>query len=77
MMINAEPLKRYLKAVEQTQQAWQALAAAYDAAAATKKGSYGSRFADAERPYLTACAQLASAVAYEVKVTLQAANQCK
>lgn len=67
MMINAEPLKHYLEIVAQTERAWQAEAAT----AATEQNSPGSKFADAERAYLTACAQLASAVACEVKATLQ------
>jgi hypothetical protein len=69
MMINAEPLKRYLEAVEQASQAWKAVGTAYDAAPAGEKGAYAAQFELAERAYYRACQELAIVVADAVKAT--------
>lgn len=67
MMIDAEPLKRYLDAVEQATQAWKSVGAAYDAAPADEKGAYAGQFKQAERAYNRACEALAIVVAEQVK----------
>lgn len=75
MMINADPLKRYLEAVEQASQAWESVGAAYDAAPADKKGNYAGQFELAERAYYRACQELAIVVASQVKDAESAAAE--
>lgn len=67
MMIDVEPLKRYLDAVEQASQAWKSIGVAYDAAPADKRGVYAVQFDQAERAYYRACQELAIVVADQVK----------
>ncbi|MFG8580668.1 hypothetical protein ACEPUJ_31280 [Pseudomonas aeruginosa] len=68
MMIDAEPLKPYIAAVEQARKDWQSVGAAYDAAPAEKRGElFAVKFPQAEQAYYRACEELASVVRAQVK----------
>lgn len=67
MMIDAEPLKRYLDAVEQARKDWHSVGEAYDAAPAGKNGEFAVTFQRAERAYYRACEELAFVVRTQVR----------
>jgi hypothetical protein len=67
MMINAEPLKPYIEAVEQARKDWESVGDAYDAAPADKKGEFSATFPRAEHAYYRACEELAFVVRAQVK----------
>lgn len=75
IMINAEPLKPHLKAVELAERAWAAVGAAYDSAHADKKGDYAEQFQLAEQTFYWACQALAIVVAGQVKDAERAAAE--
>ncbi|MCS8012140.1 hypothetical protein N0430_18820 [Pseudomonas aeruginosa] len=68
MMIDAEPLKPYLAAVAKAREDWESVGAAYDAAAAEKRGElFAVKFPLAEQAYYRACEELAFVVRAQVK----------
>lgn len=67
MMIDADPLKPHIAAVEQARKDWNSVGDAYDAAPAEKKREFAVTFQRAERAYYRACEELAFVVRAQVR----------